>query len=351
MKGRAFAPGAEAQIARRRRRLICRAFHATLRPHKREATGLSQQTRSIFSSQAAICRSEDVIEVNNVVKRYGDNTVLNQATFQIQEGQLTTILGPSGCGKSTMLRCMNRLEKFDRGRLVIGGVEVLGTEDKQLSPAEEKEVTRRLRQRVGIIFQNFNLFPHLTVMGNCTEAPITVKGMTRQDAEEAARHYLDKVGLSEKVDFYPAQLSGGQQQRVAIARALAMEPQVILFDEPTSALDPQLIKDVARMLRALDDLGKTLVVVSHDMNFARSISDQVIYFEGGHAVEAGTSQEVFNHPQRPETRAFMQSFQEDEPAGNGGAATGAGAAATTPPPPAAKLNTSTGTRDNLGQEE
>jgi ABC-type polar amino acid transport system ATPase subunit len=284
-----------------------------------------------------------VIEVTNVVKRYGANTVLNHATFQIQEGQLTTILGPSGCGKSTLLRCLNRLEKFDRGRLVIGGVEVVGTEDKKLSPAEEKEVTRRLRERVGIVFQNFNLFPHLTVLGNIIEAPLTVKAMARKDAEELARHYLDKVGLSEKVDFYPAQLSGGQQQRVAIARALAMEPDVILFDEPTSALDPQLIKEVGRMLRALDQLGKTLVVVSHDMNFARFISDQVIYFEGGHAVESGTAAEVFSNPQRPETRAFMQSFQEDAPAENGGP--------TAPPPTADRLDTTTGTRGNLGQEE
>lgn len=284
-----------------------------------------------------------MIEVSNVVKRYGANTVLNNATFQIQEGQLTTILGPSGCGKSTMLRCMNRLEKFDKGRLVIGGVEVLGTEDKKLTPAEDKEVTRRLRERVGIVFQNFNLFPHLTALGNATEAPLTVKRIPRAEAEKVARHYLEKVGLGEKVDFYPAQLSGGQQQRVAIARALAMEPDVILFDEPTSALDPQLIKEVGRMLRALDDLGKTLVVVSHDMNFALSISDQVIYFEGGHAVEAGTAKEVFNNPQQPETRAFMQSFQEDEPTENGGL--------TAPPPIIDKLDTTTGTRGNLGQEE
>ncbi|MDQ3818373.1 MAG: amino acid ABC transporter ATP-binding protein, partial [Acidobacteriota bacterium] len=234
-----------------------------------------------------------MIEVTDIVKRYGSNTVLNHATFQIQTGQLTTILGPSGCGKSTMLRCMNRLEKFDRGRLKIGGVEVLGSEEKKLTPAEEKELTRRLRERVGIIFQNFNLFPHLTALGNCIEAPMTVKGMPRKEAEDVARHYLHKVGLADKEDHYPAQLSGGQQQRVAIARALAMEPEVILFDEPTSALDPQLIQSVARMLRTLDDLGKTLVVVSHDMNFARRISDQVIYFEGGHAVEAGTAEEVF----------------------------------------------------------
>jgi ABC-type polar amino acid transport system ATPase subunit len=284
-----------------------------------------------------------VIEVTDIVKRYGPNTVLNHATFQIQEGQLTTILGPSGCGKSTMLRCMNRLERFDHGRLKIGEVEVAGTEDRQLSAAEEKEVTRRLRQRVGIVFQNFNLFPHLTALGNSTEAPMTVKGMSRKEAEEVARHYLHKVGLSDKEDHYPAQLSGGQQQRVAIARALAMEPDVMLFDEPTSALDPQLIKEVGRMLRALDDLGKTLVVVSHDMNFARSISDQVIYFEGGHAVEAGTAQEVFGNPRQAETRAFMQSFQEDERTDEEGHAAANGKNEK----PSAEL----GTRDTLGQEE
>jgi cystine transport system ATP-binding protein len=284
-----------------------------------------------------------VIEVTDVVKRYGQNTVLNHATFEIKEGQLTTILGPSGCGKTTMLRCMNRLEKFDRGRLKIGGVEVLGTEDKKLSPAEEKELTRRLRELVGIVFQNFNLFPHLTALGNCIESPMTVKGLQRKDAEEVARHYLHKVGLAEKETHYPAQLSGGQQQRVAIARALAMEPQVILFDEPTSALDPQLIQSVARTLRALDDLGKTLVVVSHDMNFARRISDQVIYFEGGHAVESGTPQEVFGNPQKPETRSFMQSFHEEGDAPESQAAAEG--------PEAEKLDADKGTRGTLGQEE
>lgn len=284
-----------------------------------------------------------MIEVTDIVKRYGANTVLNHATFQIKEGQLTTILGPSGCGKSTMLRCLNRLERFQHGRLTIGGVEVLGTEDKKLTASEEKELTKRLRERVGIIFQNFNLFPHLTVLGNCIESPMTVKGMERQAAEKVARHYLDKVGLREKEEFFPAQLSGGQQQRVAIARALAMEPEVILFDEPTSALDPQLIQGVARMLRDLDELGKTLVVVSHDMNFARRISDQVIYFEGGHAVESGTAEELFGNPQKEETRAFMRSFHEDD---------------SVPPDETEtdiladrKLQTDMGTRGNLGQEE
>lgn len=284
-----------------------------------------------------------MIEVTDIVKRYGSNTVLNNATFQIKDGQLTTILGPSGCGKTTMLRCMNRLEKFDRGRMKIGDVEVLGTEDRKLTPTEEKQLTRRLRERVGIIFQNFNLFPHLSALGNCIEAPMTVKGKQRKEAEDVARQYLNKVGLSGKENHYPAQLSGGQQQRVAIARALAMEPEVILFDEPTSALDPQLIQSVARMLRALDDLGKTLVVVSHDMNFARRISDQVIYFEGGHAVESGTITEVFSNPQQPETRAFMQSFHDDKPLGDGQPAADE--------PIGRKLETGMGTRDNLGQEE
>ena len=284
-----------------------------------------------------------MIEVSNVVKRYGANTVLNQASFQIQGGQLTTILGPSGCGKSTMLRCLNRLEKFDKGRVAIGDVEVVGAEDKPLSAAQDKEITRRVRALVGIVFQNFNLFPHLTVLENITEAPVTVKGMERGAATELARHYMQKVGLGEKENFYPAQLSGGQQQRVAIARALTMEPEVILFDEPTSALDPQLIKDVARLFRALDDLGKTLVVVSHDMSFARRISDQVIYFEGGHAVEAGTPEEVFGNPQKAETRAFMNSFKDDE-----------GATDNIPLVREAELKqaeTELGTRASLGQEE
>jgi polar amino acid transport system ATP-binding protein len=163
--------------------------------------------------------------------------------------------------------------------------------------------------------------------------------MDRAASEEIARHYLDKVGLNEKVDFFPAQLSGGQQQRVAIARALSMEPEVILFDEPTSALDPQLIQGVARMLRALDELGKTLVVVSHDMSFARRISDQVIYFEGGHAVEAGTADEVFGNPQQPETRAFMQSFHDEGPA------------VSATPNNGQKPDVSSETRASMGQEE
>jgi cystine transport system ATP-binding protein len=249
-----------------------------------------------------------VIEATDLVKRYGTNLVLDGASFAIREGQIAAIVGPSGCGKSTLLRCLNRLEPFDRGRLRIGDVEIVGAEERTLTPAEEKALARRVRRRVGMVFQNFNLFPHLTVLENCTEAPLVVKRVARAEAESIARRYLVQVELGEKVDSYPAQLSGGQQQRVAIARALAMEPEVILFDEPTSALDPQLVQGVVRMLRALHGLGKTLVVVSHDLEFARRIADQVIYFEHGRAIEAGTAAEVFGAPKRPETQAFVRSF-------------------------------------------
>ena len=249
-----------------------------------------------------------MIEVTDVVKRYGSNTVLNRATFQIAEAQLTTLLGPSGCGKSTMLRCLNRLERFDAGRIRLGDVELHGTSTHDLSRAEEDDLVHRVRAHVGIVFQNFNLFPHLTALGNVIEAPMTVKKQTRAQAEEVGRHYLERVGLSGKEDHYPAQLSGGQQQRVAIARALAMEPAVVLFDEPTSALDPRLVREMTTLLRALDDHKKTLVVVSHDMDFARAISDQVIYFEGGRAVESGPASAIFGNPTQPETRSFMESF-------------------------------------------
>jgi L-cystine transport system ATP-binding protein len=236
--------------------------------------------------------------------------VLNRATFGIAEGQLTTILGPSGCGKSTMLRCLNRLERFDEGQIRIGDVEVRGSTAPALSAREEDDLVNRVRMRVGLVFQNFNLFPHLTALENVIEAPVTVKKIPKSQASEIGRLYLNLVGLSGREDEYPARLSGGQQQRVSIARALAMEPDVVLFDEPTSALDPRIVREVADLLRLLDELKKTLVVVTHDLDFARAISDQVIYFEGGRAVEAGSAREVFSQPKEAETRAFMDSFHD-----------------------------------------
>jgi L-cystine transport system ATP-binding protein len=189
-------------------------------------------------------------------------------------------------------------------------VDVIGSAARRLSAAEQRDLVRRVRLRVGLVFQNFNLFPHLTALENVTEGPITVKKLRRAQAEELGRLYLNLVGLAVREHEYPARLSGGQQQRVSIARALAMEPDVVLFDEPTSALDPRLVRDVAALLRLLHDIKQTLVVVSHDMNFAQAISDQVIYFEGGRAVECGTVREVFSNPRRPETRAFIESFHD-----------------------------------------
>ena len=209
-----------------------------------------------------------------------------------------------------MLRCLNRLERFDEGEIRIDDVEVRGTSAAKLSAAEEDELVNRIRLRVGLVFQNFNLFPHLTALENVIEAPMTVKKMSRVQAEDVGRLYLKRVGLEGREKEYPARLSGGQQQRVSIARALAMEPAVVLIDEPTSALDPRLVRDVAALLRTLDDLKKTLIVVTHDMDFAKAISDQVIYFEGGRAVEAGTARELFGDPKQPETRAFMATFSE-----------------------------------------
>jgi L-cystine transport system ATP-binding protein len=249
-----------------------------------------------------------VIEVSGVVKAYGTTSVLNRATFRIAEGQLTTILGPSGCGKSTMLRCLNRLEQFDAGEIRIGDIVMTGSAGGALSRSQEDALVHRVRERVGLVFQNFNLFPHLTALGNVIEAPVTVKKLSRSQAEDVGRLYLNLVGLSGREYDYPARLSGGQQQRVAIARALSMEPDVILFDEPTSSLDPRLVGEVASLLHLLDELKKTLVVVTHDLDFAQAISDQVIYFEGGRAVESGRARDVFGKPTQPETRAFMTSF-------------------------------------------
>lgn len=251
-----------------------------------------------------------MIEVTNVVKRYGVTPVLNGATFRIAEGQLTTILGPSGGGKSTMLRCLNRLERFDEGHIRVGDVEIHETAAGRLPAAEERELVRRVRQRVGLVFQDFNLFPHLTALENVIEAPITVKKMRRDQAEDLGKLYLNLVGLSGREDDYPARLSGGQQQRVSIARALAMEPEVVLFDEPPSALDPRLIRELTALMRLLHRLKQTLIVVSHDMDFAQAVSDQVIYFEDGRAVEWGTVRDVFSNPRRPETRAFIESFHD-----------------------------------------
>jgi ABC-type polar amino acid transport system ATPase subunit len=245
-----------------------------------------------------------MITVEHLVKSYQSTRVLHGIDHAQKRGEAVVLIGPSGCGKSTFLRCLNQLEIADSGRITIDGVTIDGGHPPRTS--EEREQQRRLRMRAGMVFQSFNLFPHLTVLENVTEAPIVVKGESPVEAEARARQLLAKVGLDNKASFYPAQLSGGQQQRVAIARALAMEPQVMLFDEPTSALDPELRDEVLRVMRQLVEEGMTMIVVTHEMQFARDMADRVLFFDGGLVAEAGTPEEIFSNPQHERTREFLK---------------------------------------------
>src|SRR5690348_10137529 len=225
-----------------------------------------------------------MITVDNLVKSFHSTPVLQGVDHAQQRGEAVVLIGPSGCGKSTFLRCLNQLEIADSGRITIGDLTVEGGRLPRSS--EDHEQQRQLRIRAGMVFQQFNLFPHRTVLQNVTEAPIVVKGMARLDAEARARELLAKVGLAAKADAYPSQLSGGQQQRVAIARALAMEPEVMLFDEPTSALDPELRDEVLRVMRQLAEEGMTMIVVTHEMQFARDMADRVLFFDAGRVAES-----------------------------------------------------------------
>ena len=244
-----------------------------------------------------------MITVENLIKSYNSNRVLHGIDHTQQRGEAVVLIGPSGCGKSTFLRCLNQLETPDSGRITIGGVTIEGR-DGAIS-SEQHEQQRKLRLRAGMVFQSFNLFPHLTVLQNITEAPIVVKKVPRAGAETLARQLLAKVGLEARADYFPAQLSGGQQQRVAIARALAMEPEVMLFDEPTSALDPELRDEVLRVMRQLAEEGMTMIVVTHEMQFARDMADRVLFFDSGRIAEAGPPDQIFANPQNERTREFL----------------------------------------------
>ena len=225
--------------------------------------------------------------------------------LEVHRGEVMVILGPSGSGKSTLLRCINHLEKIEAGRISVDG-HLVGYREAgdRIYELKEKEVAER-RAEVGMVFQRFNLFPHMTALGNIVEAPIRVRGVARADAATRARLLLSRVGLSDKADAYPSQLSGGQQQRVAIARALAMDPKLMLFDEPTSALDPELVGEVLEVMRGLAADGMTMVVVTHEMGFAREAADQVVFMDGGVVVERGEPEEVIGSPREPRTRAFL----------------------------------------------
>jgi len=245
-----------------------------------------------------------MIAVKSLVKSYNSHRVLQGIDHTQQRGQAVVLIGPSGCGKSTFLRCLNMLEVADSGRITIDGVTIEG--GRLPSTSLEREQQRQLRMRAGMVFQSFNLFPHLTVLQNIIEAPTVVKGVPQEQAEALARQLLAKVGLEDKAEAYPLQLSGGQQQRVAIARALAMEPRVMLFDEPTSALDPELRDEVLRVMRQLAEEGMTMIVVTHEMQFARDIADRVLFFEEGRITESGPPEQVFLSPQHERTREFLR---------------------------------------------
>ena len=242
-----------------------------------------------------------ILQVNNIKKNFGDTQVLKGVSFSLEQGQVLAIIGSSGSGKTTLLRCLNFLETPDEGEIWVNGQQLL---------SGNEETIRRNRLHFGLVFQNFNLFPQYTVMENVTLAPTLLKQGTARDITAKAKTLLEQVGLSHKANSYPCQLSGGQQQRVAIARALALQPEVLCFDEPTSALDPELTGEVLRVIRGLKDKNTTMIVVTHEMEFAKSVADVVIYMAEGVIEEMGTPEEVFDNPKSEKTRAFIRGAQE-----------------------------------------
>ncbi|UCV13151.1 amino acid ABC transporter ATP-binding protein [Dechloromonas denitrificans] len=246
-----------------------------------------------------------MISALDIHKQFAGVEVLKGVSLELGKGEVVAVIGPSGSGKSTFLRCMNQLETIDRGQLVIEGEMLASTDAQGLCRYVPEAEARRICRKMGMVFQQFNLFPHLTVLQNIIEAPLTVKGMPRDAVVPLAEALLRKVGLLDKRDSYPSRLSGGQKQRVAIARALAMEPDIMLFDEPTSALDPELTGEVLRTIRQLADEHMTMLVVTHEMAFARDVSSRVIFMDGGHIVEQGPPGEFFANPQQARTRAFL----------------------------------------------
>ena len=235
-----------------------------------------------------------MISIKGLKKSFGENEVLRGIDLHIKEREVVVIIGPSGSGKSTLLRCMNYLEQPTAGLVTVDGI-----------PLDGEAHINKVREEVGMVFQRFNLFPHMTVLENIMLAPMKVKKVAKDEAEKTARELLARVGLSEKADSYPPQLSGGQQQRVAIARALAMHPKVMLFDEPTSALDPEMVGEVLDVMRSLAKEGMTMVIVTHEMGFAREVGDRLLFVDEGRIIEQGVPKEVFEHPKEERTRSFL----------------------------------------------
>ncbi|WP_125154349.1 amino acid ABC transporter ATP-binding protein [Clostridium rectalis] len=238
-----------------------------------------------------------IIEADNITKKFNDLTVFEDLNIGVKKGEVLVVIGPSGSGKSTFLRCLNNLETIDGGEITVEG--------EKLNP-KDKKVLRNLRTKMGMVFQNFNLFPHMTALENVMEGPITVKKENKEQVKKRAEMLLNKVGLGEKMNHYPSKLSGGQKQRVAIARALAMEPDIMLFDEPTSALDPELVGEVLNVMKDLAKEGMTMLVVTHEMSFARDVADRVIFMDGGKIVEEATPDCIFTNPKEIRTKEFLK---------------------------------------------
>ena len=237
-----------------------------------------------------------MLQIKHLQKKFGDNEVLKDISADVNKGQVICIIGPSGSGKSTLLRCLNVLEKPTAGKIIFDGEDLAHIDDKKLD---------NLREKLGMVFQNFNLFPNMNVIENIKLAPIKVKGMDEKEAEKLSLELLDKVGLKDRAHQYPARLSGGQQQRVAIARALAMNPEMMLFDEPTSALDPEMVGEVLKTMKDLANSGMTMVIVTHEMGFAKEVSDEIWFMADGYLQEKGSPQEVFEHPKSERAKDFL----------------------------------------------
>ncbi|WP_010246710.1 amino acid ABC transporter ATP-binding protein [Acetivibrio cellulolyticus] len=251
-----------------------------------------------------------MIEASDICKSFDGNTVLKGISFEVNKGEVVAIIGPSGSGKSTLLRCITLLEKIDSGKITVENEIMVSTNEAGRAIYADKNKLRKIRLKLGLVFQNFNLFPHFNVIRNITEAPVNVAGINKEEAKKSAQELLVKMGLEDKANAYPCNLSGGQCQRVAIARALALNPDVLFFDEPTSALDPELTMEVLKVIRNLAQEHMTMVVVTHEMGFAREVADRVIFMDNGVIVEEGTPEEVFSNPSNERTRAFIKGFDK-----------------------------------------
>lgn len=258
----------------------------------------TQETQTISKQLASAASTEVIIDFNKVNKWYGDFHVLKDINLIVHKGERIVVCGPSGSGKSTLIRCINHLEEHQKGTIIVDGI----TLNQNLKNIDH------IRTEVGMVFQNFNLFPHLTILDNLTLGPIWTRKMPKADAQANAMKYLERVKIPEQADKFPGQLSGGQQQRVAIARSLCMNPKIMLFDEPTSALDPEMIKEVLDVMIELADTGMTMIVVTHEMNFARTIADRVIFMDAGDIVEENAPDDFFNNPEHERTKTFLNQI-------------------------------------------